>query len=313
MKKSLKSLFEYHAAVFDEKRFDALQVVDNESYYENVNKLFVDPLVHYQIEQTLVSDTLDLPDSFVLLGDEATFIKSVEGSYISQSNNVINPDSLQGKYIIELVEHPKQHDVVSFLETIYGFFPKSHFFVLLLTPFVLLPAFFTNLFNTRLIFNDGVYTFVFISVVFGGAYLFDYFSKVWIKNYTLRDLEEDSKKIERYFLLLLPFLNESNIITKIRTIESSKKVIWESLSTLAVDCVVFVLLISVLFLMLGPSVLVLLLFYFLVVVFAVYLRYKNYKIYIENEAVQQELLIERITYYRNNKQFLYLDPSFYLS
>jgi len=313
MKKNLKHLFDYRAAVYDVKLLDSLSAVDNENYYESVNQLFIDPLVNYQVERILVTESVDLPDSFVLLGENSVFVKSVEGSYITQANNIIKPDDLEGKSIVVLIEHPKQHDVTSFLETIYGFFPKHHFFILLLTPFVLLPAFFTNLFNTRLIFNDEVHTFIFIAIVFCSTYLLDYLAKVWIKTYTLNDLEEDSKKIERYFLLLLPFLNQRNIITKIRTIESSKKVVWEALSAILVDGVVFILLISVLFYMVGASVLALLLFYVAIVFMSIYIRYKNYKMYIENEAVQQELLIERISYYQNNKQFLYLDPSFYLS
>ena len=313
MKKSLKHLFDHHAAVYETNEFDSLPVVDNDSYYENVNQLFNDSLVHYQIERVLVTDSVDLPDSFVLLGDSCQFVKNIEGSYIGQTNSVIDPASLVGKPIVILTEHPKQHNVRTFLETIYGFFPRSHFLILLLTPFVLLPAFFTNLFNTRLIFNDEVNTFVFIAIVFSSVYLLDYSAKVWIKNHTLKTLEECSKKIERYFLLLLPFFNQQNILTKIRTIESNKKVVWEALSTILVDSIVFILLISVLFYMLGSSVLILLFFYIIVISLSVFIRYKNYKIYIENEAVQQELLLERISYYRNNKQFLYLDPSFYLS
>jgi hypothetical protein len=264
MKKSLKYLFDHHAAVYKEDEFDSLPVVDNDSYYESVNQLFNDSLVHYQIERVLVTDSVDLPDSFVLLGESCQFVKNIEGSYIGHTNSIIDPEILVGKPIVILTEHPKRHNVRTFLETIYGFFPRSHFLILLLTPFVLLPAFFTNLFNTRLIFNDEVNTFVFIAIVFSSVYLLDYSAKVWIKNHTLKTLEDCSKKIERYFLLLLPFLNQQNILTKIRTIESNKKIVWEALSTILVDSIVFILLISVLFYMLGSSVLILLFFYIIV-------------------------------------------------
>ena len=313
MKRSLKNLFDHHAAIYDERKFDILQVVDNDSYYENVNKVFNDPLVSYQIECIRVTDLIDLPDSFVLLGEKSVFVKSVEGTFISQANNILEVDKLSGKSVIVITEHPKRHNVNSFLETLYGFFPKSHFFILALTPLVLMPAFFTNLFNTRLIFNDQVHTFIFIAIVFCSAYLLDFLVKGIIKNITLEKLKKDSKKIERYFLLLLPFFNQINIITKIRTIESSKKIIWESLSTLLVDSVIFMLLMSALFFMLGSSALILLIFYIFLIILSIIIRYKNYKVYLDNESLQQELLIERITYYRNNKQFLYLDPSFYLS
>lgn len=313
MKRSLKNLFDHHAAIYDERKFDSLQVVDNDSYYESVNKVFSDPLVSYQIECIRVTDLIDLPDSFVLLGEKSVFVKSVEGTYISQANNIIEVDKLSGKSIIIITEHPKRHNVNSFLETLYGFFPKSHLFILALTPLVLMPAFFTNLFNTRLIFNDQVHTFIFIAIVFCSAYLLDFLLKGIIKNITLEKLKKDSKKIERYFLLLLPFFNQINIITKIRTIESSKKIIWESLSTLLVDSVIFMLLMSVLFFMLGSSAFILLIFYIFLIILSIIIRYKNYKVYLDNELLQQELLIERITYYRNNKQFLHLDPSFYLS
>jgi ABC-type bacteriocin/lantibiotic exporter with double-glycine peptidase domain len=313
MKKSIKHLLAYHGAVYDKYKFDHLQFVDRENFYEEINALFTAPLIHYNLEKQYISQLVDLPDCFVLLGDEPDLVKWVDGVCVTRSNIILPVEQILGKPILVLTEHPKVHDSRSFTEVIMGFFPKKYLFILLLTPFVLLPAFFTNLFNTRLIYNNEVYTLIFIAAVFVSAFFLDYIGKIWIKRITLEDLKKNSDKIERYFLLLLPFLNQANIITKIRTIESSKKMAWESMSALLVDCVVFVLLFSVLFLILGVKSLALLMFYVLLITLSIYIRYRNYKIHVENENIQQELLVERIYYYRNNKQFLQLDPSFYLS
>ena len=313
MKKSIEHLLAYHGAVYDTYRFEHLQFIDRENFYDQLNGLFTAPLIHYNLEKQYISELVDLPDCFILLGEQPDLVRWVDGVCVTRLNIILPEEKILGMPILVLTEHPKLHDSKSFTEVIIGFFPKKYLFILLLTPFVLLPAFFTNLFNTRLIFNNEVYTLVFIAAVFLSAYFVDYIGKVWIKRFTLKDLENNSDKIERYFLLLLPFLNQVNIITKIRTIETSKKMVWESISGLLVDCVVFVLLFSVLFLILGGKSFALLMFYIVLISLSIYIRFRNYKIYLQNENVQQELLVERIYYYRNSKQFLQLDPSFYLS
>jgi ABC-type bacteriocin/lantibiotic exporter with double-glycine peptidase domain len=313
MKKNIEHLLNYHGAAYDKYQFDQLRFVDRSNFYEELNSLFTAPLIHYNLEKQYISQLVDLPDCFILLGDEPDLVKWVDGLCISRSNNVLPEEQILGKPILVLTEHPKLHDSNSFTDVIISFFPKKYLYILLLTPFVLLPAFFTNLFNTRLIFNNEVYTLVFIAVVFLSAFFLDYLGKIWIKRFTLRDLEINSDKIERYFLLLLPFLNQANIISKIRTIESSKKIAWESMSSVLVDTVVFALLFSVMFLILGWKSFILLIFYISLITLSTFIRYRNYKIHTENENVQQELLVERMLYYRNNKQFLQLDPSFYLS
>jgi len=313
MKKSIEHLLAYHGAVYDTYRFEHLQFIDRENFYDQLNGLFTAPLIHYNLEKQYISELVDLPDCFILLGEQPDLVRWVDGVCVTRLNIILPEEKILGMPILVLTEHPKLHDSKSFTEVIIGFFPKKYLFILLLTPFVLLPAFFTNLFNTRLIFNNEVYTLVFIAAVFLSAYFVDYIGKVWIKRFTLKDLENNSDKIERYFLLLLPFLNQVNIITKIRTIETSKKMVWESISGLLVDCVVFVLLFSVLFLILGGKSFALLMFYIVLISLSIYIRYRNYKIHLQNENVQQELLVERIYYYRNSKQFLQLDPSFYLS
>lgn len=313
MKKSIEHLLAYHGAVYDTYRFEHLQFIDRDNFYEQLNGLFTAPLIHYNLEKQYISELVDLPDCFILLGEQPDLVRWVDGVCVTRQNIILPEEKILGMPILVLTEHPKLHDSKSFTEVILGFFPKRYLFILLLTPFVLLPAFFTNLFNTRLIFNNEVYTLIFIAAVFLSAYFVDYIGKVWIKRFTLKDLENNSDKIERYFLLLLPFLNQANIITKIRTIETSKKMVWESISGLLVDCVVFVLLFSVLFLILGGKSFALLMFYIVLISLSIYIRFRNYKIHLQNENVQQELLVERIYYYRNNKQFLQLDPSFYLS
>jgi ABC-type bacteriocin/lantibiotic exporter with double-glycine peptidase domain len=313
MKKSIERLLAYHGAVYDKYRFEHLQFIDRDNFYEQLNGLFTAPLIDYNLEKQYISELVDLPDCFILLGEQPDLVRWVDGVCVTRLNIILPEEKILGMPILVLTEHPKLHDSKSFTEVILGFFPKKYLFILLLTPFVLLPAFFTNLFNTRLIFNNEVYTLIFIAAVFLSAYFVDYIGKVWIKRSTLKDLEDNSDKIERYFLLLLPFLNQANIITKIRTIETSKKMVWESISGLLVDCVVFVLLFSVLFLILGGKSFALLMFYIVLISLSIYIRFKNYKIHLQNENVQQELLVERIYYYRNNKQFLQLDPSFYLS
>jgi ABC-type bacteriocin/lantibiotic exporter with double-glycine peptidase domain len=313
MKSSLQKLFDHHSASYDAEGFLKLVEIDSEGFFEKVNDLFNDPLISYHLDRSIVSDISQLADSFVLMDHEYLFIQVIDGKYISEGNRILTIDELRGKKIVTLTEYPRKHNARSFLEVIYSFFPRKSFLSVLLAPFVILSAFYTNLFNTRLIFNDEVHTFLFITSVFFLVHLIDYWLKIVIKLSVIDVLEERSKKIERYFMLVLPYLKSNKLISKIKSIESSKKLIWESFSSVIVEVVVFFFVLTLLFLMVGSSVLVLLLFYLSVFVVFVIKRYKIYKVYIENEAVQQDLLLERISYYKTNSQFSFLDSSFYLS
>jgi len=306
MKNVLLRLLDHSDATFNQKEFDQLTFTNDNDLIHNLNTLFADPLMDYSVKKAVVTKEINLPDAFIIAEPVPLFITRQEFNYVTHTSQQIDINDILNKEIIFIVEKPKQKSSQDFLDTILGFYPKINFLLLLTVPFVLIPAFYANLFNTRMIFNDFSYTLIFVTSIFIGLWLLDYTAKHFIKDRSLAQLDKSSQKIEKYFFYLIPFVKTNSLITKIKMIESNRKILWENLSGVLTDIASFVILISVLFILLGYLGLLLFLFYVVIIVFATYMRYKNYKLYLELEANTQDLLVERLSYYKNNQQLPYL-------
>lgn len=310
MKNALLQLFEQTGVSYKKEAFNKLSFTNDDDFFLSLNNLFNDPLIKYSINKNTPTKEDDLPEQFITLDDKPFFVRRQDFNLVSSSNKALDIESLLNQEIAFITERPKQKTSKDFLETLLSFYPKINFLLLLTVPFVLIPAFYANLFNTRMIFNDLIYTLVFVTAVFIGLWLIDYSAKYFIKKRSLTKLDEASQKVEKYFFHLTPFIRSTNLITKMKMIEGNKKILWENLSGVLVDITTFSVLTMVLFMILGPSTLILLAFYIAVIIFATYMRYRNYKLYIEVEAINQDLLVERLSYYKNNQQlsFLNMDP-----
>lgn len=309
MKKTLLKLIDESGASIDRHGFDALDFSTNDDdFFLHLNTLFNDSLIDYSFKRAVISDVKELPKNFICLEPKPFLVKRSGFHYTSDNNNV-DEDKLINREIVYLIEKPKIKTAKEFVDILFDLYPKVNFFLLLSVPFVLIPAFYANLFNTRMIFNDFVYTLVFVTSVFVSLWLIDYFLKRFIKKKSLASIDKSALKIEKYFFYLMPYIKSHGLITKMKMLESNRKVIWESSSGVLIDLASFLLLIFVLFIIVGNLALVLFFFYIVIILFAVLMRYKNYKLYIEVEAVQQDLLIERLSYYQNNRQLAFFDMS----
>jgi ABC-type bacteriocin/lantibiotic exporter with double-glycine peptidase domain len=309
MKSVIERLIKTENISIDWDAFNRLSFNNNESLIAEVNHLVNDPFFNAQLALKSIKYESDLPDSFIILSDEPKLIRRVGVEYLNQENKLVHFDMLRSVGIVFMTMAPKKITSKDFIQSLISLYPKSNFLLLLLVPFALIPAFYANLFNTRLIFNDSIYTLLFITIVFSGLWSLDYFGRLFVKNKSLSVLDDNSLRIEKFLFSLMPHFRSHSVISKIRTIESSKKTLWDSMSGAIVDVTTFLLIISVLFVLIGYLALLLLLFYFMVAIAAVYLRYKNYKIYLELDAEQQDLLLERLSYTNNKQQLSFYNKS----
>jgi len=307
MKKLLLKLIDETGASIDKNSFDKLNFsVSDDNFFLNLNTLFNDSLIDYSFKTVIVTHSKDLPKTFICMESSPFLVRRAGFHYVANDKN-IDDANLINKEIVYLVERPKKKTAKEFIEIIYNLYPKINLLLLLSVPFILIPAFFANLFNTRMIFNDFVYTLVFVTAVFASLWLCDYFLKLFIKKRSLVEINNNSLRLEKYLFSLTPYIRSHNLVTKMKMVESNRKIIWDSLSGILVDFSSFMLLLGILFIIIGKVAMMLLLFYISIILIAVFMRYKNYKLYIEVEAIQQDLLIERLSYYRNNQQLPYFD------
>jgi ABC-type bacteriocin/lantibiotic exporter with double-glycine peptidase domain len=301
MKNTIERLLRLSGVSVDWDAFNRMIIVNNESLLTELNHLFNDAFFDAHFERRKVQSMADLPDAFVILADEPVLIRRFGFDFIGPDNRALKAEDLLGVEVLLIDLIPKRMSSKIFIEQLVMLFPRANFLLLLVIPFVLIPAFYANLFNTRMIFNDSVYTLIFITIVFTGLWAIDYGARLVIKNLTLNTYDKNSLLVEKYLFSLTPFFKTTNLVSKIRMIETGKKTIWDSMSGILSDFSTFMIIMIIIFVLLGEYALLLLLFYGLVAFAAVYMRYKGYKLYIESEASQQDVLTERIAYYGNKQ------------
>lgn len=307
MKSAITLLVQQTHAKFDWKAFKHIEGETLEQIITQLKPLFIDSLFNYTIEKREVKSFNDLPEAFIVSSLNPIYIQRVGVKLINDKHEEVDPSSLFGSEIVFIESYPKILKTKEFVEVIYQLFPKANFFLLLAVPFVLIPAFYSNLFNTRLIFNSQASTLVFVTIAFLILWGCEYGLKYTIKHIHLRKVEKDSLKIERYLLSIMPAFKQKDSLTKMRMVESNRKIIWDNLPGVLMDAASFLLVMSLLFLFIGSYAFGLFGFYIMIIVISTYMRYRNYKIYLDLEAAQQDLLNERISYYRNNKQLRFFN------
>ncbi|WP_114764659.1 ATP-binding cassette domain-containing protein [Vibrio rhodolitus] len=307
MKATVKKLIVDSKADFDWKAFERLSYENLDSFITYLDALFQDSLFDYHFERLTVKDSNDLPDSFVTLESDASYVHRVGTSFVAEDKKPIDTEHLIGKEVVHIQQYPKKLSSRQFIETIFSLYPRINFLLIAAVPFILIPAFYANLFNTRLIFNELISTLLYVTTAFVLLWGIEYSLKHFIKKHHLTAVDKNALKIERYILSVMPFFRHKDVLTKVRMVESNRKVIWDNLSGLIIDVVNFSLVVALLFVFIGSQALLLLAFYLAIVIVSTYLRYRNYTLYIEHESAQQDLLNERISYYKNNKQLRFFD------
>ncbi|NOI67424.1 ATP-binding cassette domain-containing protein [Vibrio sp. 99-8-1] len=307
MKTVITRLVKQAQASFDWKAFKHIEGETLDQLISQLKPLFIDPLFSYSLEKRPVNSVNDLPEAFIISDNNPSFVQRVGTNLVNDRHEQIEMTDVIGKEVVFIEAYPKSLKTREFVEVIYQLFPKINFFLLAAVPFVLIPAFYSNLFNTRLIFNSQASTLVFVTLAFLILWGCEYALKHMIKHVHLRKIDKNAIKIERYLLALMPGFKQKDSLTKMRMVESNRKVIWDNLPSIIMDASIFLLVISLLFLFIGSYALGLFAFYLVVIAAATYMRYRNYKVFIELESAQQDLLNERISYYRNNKQLRFLN------
>ena len=96
MKKSIERLLAYHGAVYDKYRFEHLQFIDRDNFYEQLNGLFTAPLIDYNLEKQYISELVDLPDCFILLGEQPDLVRWVDGVCVTRQNIILPEEKILG-------------------------------------------------------------------------------------------------------------------------------------------------------------------------------------------------------------------------
>lgn len=303
MKDQFKQLLESTDYDVDWKTFNRASFVNNSNIVKDLNCIFIDRFFDCSFELIEVDSLNDLPEMFIINSDSPELIRQFGNDFLNSNNRLVTLEYLMGKSILYVNAKPRKIKPIVFIEQIFYLFPKVNLLIFLVVPFALIPAFYANIFNTRLIFNDIIYTLIFITILFASLWSIDYLIRYYVKIFNLRHFVKASIKIEKYLLSLLPFVQIPGIITKWRMIESGRKTIWDNLSGVLLDALVFIFIILILFILLGYYTFYLVMFYSLVFIISILIRYRNYKNFIESEKSNQDVLLEKISLISSSNLF----------
>ena len=307
MKDKLTYYIQQSGSEFDWHSYQYIKEHAIDKLLSEVNPLFNDPLFSVSLHRGQLADLRHVPDIFLIKTDEWHFVRRADDNYLLDDKTPVKAAELAQHEVIYLEEVPKKLASRDFMLVLLSFFPRVNALLLLAAPFALIPAFYANLFNTRMIYNDSAYTLVFLTVCFSVLWSGEFFLKKWVKFQHIRQVDQKAIKIEKYLFALMPFSRLPDNLIKMRQIESNRRGIWDNGASLIADIAIFFIAYLALAAVLGLASVYLLVFYLVMGVILVWARYRNYKAYLEHEAAQQEMLTERLSICGNGQQLRFYD------
>lgn len=308
MKDKLTRLIEQSGAEFDWQAYKYVSEHSLEKTISEANELFLDPFFSISLHKNVFTQLRHLPDLFLVnIDQDWQCVRRSDDHFIIEGRSPLSLAQMSELEMIYLEEVPKKLNTNDVTHILLDAFPRVNSLLLLLAPFALIPAFYANLFNTKMIYNDSVYTLIFITACFSFLWVGEVLIKKWVKFKHIKVVDEKSIKVEKYIFSLLSFSRLPDNLIKARQIETNRRIVWDNLANLITDGAVFFIAYIAITAVLGFASLYLLLFYLIAGIILVWVRYKNYKAFIEHEAAQQEMLTERISICGNAQQLRFYD------
>ncbi|EHV1429689.1 ATP-binding cassette domain-containing protein [Salmonella enterica] len=301
-------LVEEVAFVYKNKSKDMYDIVQNFNDY--VNDSFFD----FELTSNSCCEYAHLPKTFIVEWTESYFLilQKEKNKIINlSSSEVVMQDDLRSKRIFYLSKELKNIDDRDVFEAIKKMTPKASYLALGLIFFALMTPFYSNLFNTRLIYSDSYHSIIFVTGIFIIFVLFELILKGMIYDKTSAHIRVNNIKCNALYLHALKASNCRNAAVKIRTIESSVASLWESYPLISVDLSLAFLFLIGLFVMMGSYAFPLLIYYTGLTFVCVYIRFSAYKKTLQMNTVSYEKMSTLISLEEKRKELKFLRGTFF--
>ncbi|MGL4826557.1 MAG: ATP-binding cassette domain-containing protein [Vibrionaceae bacterium] len=274
-----------------------LQLSDNseEVLIKHIEKELENPLFSYKFISGEINEGTKINSPFVVVYENKYFfVKYVAGAYYDEKGSTSLNRFVGCRYfeLREIAKIKKPHEVV---EQIVSFTPVWSMLFLLLTPFALLTPLYTNIFNTRLINANSIFTLLIVSSFFFVVYAMEFFAKKAIKKRCLKANAESAVQFERYLLKFTPTFKGFSSIHSVKTVEQYRKMVWDFIPNIASDLLTFVFMFITLSVFVSWLSIYFLIFY--AAVFGIFFLYRSklYAYLIEQESASSDVLKSRIS------------------
>lgn len=271
-----------------------------EQFIHNIEEMISNDLFNYHFTKEIISEKVTIRESFIIKKDDELSFARSDGHLVFISGKKINLSEFYGVEIIRLVEEAVHIPYEDVHHKISSMTPKVAWFVLALTPLVLITPFYANIFNSRLVYNNSVNTLLYITFVFLVVVFFEFFMKKVIKGLCLKVYEASAIYVEKYLIKKVDTFHPTMSLNGLKTIESSRKSIWELTPAIAVDIATLLIFSSVLVVFLEWLSFFLILYYLFVAGVFYFYRVRLYKLMVDSEQMRDDITSNRISLLKNN-------------
>lgn len=269
---ALKIYFEYCGETLTD-----ISLIDPIEIKECINNHIDNKLFEYQYVSKVFDNSNEL---FIFNTIEDKYIvvkKEAHGYYDLTNKKTVEANIFYGKKVFLFKKKPLITDEFDLFNKFISMTPRVGLWSLPLVLFALLSPFYSNIFNSRLVYSDSALSFFFISSIFIFLMILEMTIKSFIYDKTTEKITQNNILCNLYWLDFLKFTRCRSFSIKIRTIENALNYIWESFSLIITDFSLSLLYFTTLAFLLGKYVFIIFIYYLVVSVLLVYTRFKTYK------------------------------------
>ncbi|EIA1793343.1 hypothetical protein HEO77_025190, partial [Escherichia coli] len=221
--------------------------------FQNINSYIADDYFKYKVNSFVCTKISELPDVFIVenKADDFGVYERVVDGFCCISNNPPKEDySFLGKKIIILRSYPKSLDALVIYNLIRKKVPKASMLFIPLVVFSLLIPFYSNIFNSRLVYSSSLTSVLYITILFVFFVLLEMFFRIAVYKSVERMNVKNSVMLNNFIVYILSVTSDKTALSTSRTIETSASLYWKASSTAIVDisllvaffiCMVFML------------------------------------------------------------------------
>lgn len=285
--------------------FSAVQNITLTELMNNINEYIDDDYFYYKTHTFVCHDIVELPDIFILEnnGDEFLVYERIMDDFCCLSEGKYTEYSLfLGKKIIIITSEPKSTDANDIYNVIKNKLPRMNFLFIPLVVFSLLLPFYSNLFNSRLVYSSSLMSVIYITVFFIFFAVLEKVLRGWVYQLVAKTTHENSIKLSSFLVCMLSVSKDNAAPTTCRTIEISTVGYWKSVTALLVDIVLFSMFFICILLMLGKYSVLLLFYYLLFSFLCLYVRFLSYENTLKSTQLSTDRLTDHLSLHKNRIQ-----------
>ncbi|EAM2866730.1 ATP-binding cassette domain-containing protein [Salmonella enterica] len=291
-------------------RLSAMDKIIAADFLEHTNDYILDDYFNYKLNSFVCHSHAELPEIFIVEenGNEFFVYERIMDDFccLSQNKQKRFP-SFISKKIIVLRAQVKTLEAKILYATIKRQITRKNLFFLPLVVFSLLLPFYSNLFNSRLVYSSSLTSILYITVFFIFFAFLEAFLKTTVYKTVVRKTHNNSINISKLLVYLQSVTTDSSAPSTSRTIEVSTLGYWKTISSLVVDIALLFVFLICIAMILGKYSIILLLYYLGFVLFCTYARFKSYESTIKSIAINNDRLIDSISLHNNREQIRFIN------